>query len=204
MKHQSGFTLIELLVSITLLSFVFVLLFGGLRFGMRAWEHGSATADSTDTVRTVQDLLRSEIERTCPRRLPPATPQDAPRVDFAGDPSALRFLGPAPGAAGGQRCVPVTLSVQPDGRTERFILGIDRTGSDLLRHAQSVQFAYLGSDGAWRNSWHGQTDLPALVRLRVIFPAGDARVWPELFLAPRISAEADCIYDATTKSCRGG
>jgi general secretion pathway protein J len=204
MKRQAGFTLIELLISMTLLGLVFMLLFGGLRFGMRAWEHGSATADSTDTVRLTQDMLRNEIERSCPRRLAPPTPQDTPRVDFTGDPSALRFLAPSPGAAGGQRCVPVTLSVQPDGKSERLVLGVNRSNTDLLRNMRSVQFAYLAASGGWRNSWHGQTDLPALVRLRVIFPDGDRRIWPELFLTPRISAEADCTYDPASKSCRGG
>jgi general secretion pathway protein J len=203
MKRQAGFTLIELLISMTLLGLLFVLLFGGMRFGMRAWEHGSRTADSVDTVRIAQVLLRGEIERTCPRRLPPATVQDVPRVDFAGDPSAMQLLAPAPGAAGGRRCVSITLSIQPDGQHERLVLGVNRAGSDLLRHVQSVQFAYLAPDGGWRNSWHGQTDLPALVRVRVTFPDGDTRIWPELFLTPRISAEADCTYDPATKSCRG-
>ncbi len=105
MKAQAGFTLLELLISMTLLGLVFVLLFGGLRFGMRAWEHGTTTTDAVDSTRLVQDLLRSEIERTCPRRGRSRhrrrTP--APRVAFHGTPHALAFhrrlRRPAAGAA---------------------------------------------------------------------------------------------------------
>ena len=204
MKTQSGFTLLELLVSMTLLGLLFVLLFGGLRFGMRAWEHGTTTTDAVDSVRSVQDLLRREIERACPR-LSAAGPQDMPHVEFSGTPWQLNFLAPAPDAAGGQRCVPMTLAVQPDGRLQRLrlVLGVNPEATDLVNHAQSIEFSYLATDGVWRNDWRGQPDLPALVRLRVIFASGDARLWPELFMAPRISAEADCTYDVATKSCRG-
>ena len=207
MKAQAGFTLIELLVSLTLLGLLFVLLFGGLRFGMRAWEHGTTTTDAVDSVRLVQDLLRGEIERSCPRLLA-AEAQDTPRVKFAGTVTQLRFLGPAPDAAGGQRCQDLTLEVKSDGKLQRLVLelraGVNRGATDLLRHAQSVELAYLTEDGVWMSGWNGQTALPGLVRLRITFPKGDARAWPELFIAPRISAEADCTYDPATKSCRGG
>ena len=65
-RRDAGFTLIELLISLTLLGLLLVLLFGGLRFGIRAWEHGTTTVEAIDTVRAVQDLLRSKIERACP------------------------------------------------------------------------------------------------------------------------------------------
>lgn len=202
-QSNEGFTLLEMLVSMTLLGLLFVLLFGSLRFGMRAWEHGTAGADAVDSVRSVQDLLRGEIERACPRRVA-ANPQDTPRVAFSGTVERLSFLAPAPGA--GASCVPVTIFVQADGRQRRLVfhLGVNRGASDLLRQVQTVEIGYLAPDGVWRGGWSGQAEMPQLVRVRVTFPAGDRRVWPELFIAPRISAEADCNYDPATKSCRGG
>jgi general secretion pathway protein J len=204
MKSQTGFTLLELLVSLTLVGLLFVLLFGGLRFGMRAWERGSSTTDASDTIRTVQDLVRGEVEHACPRRLAATAPPPAPSpLDFSGGAVRLRFLGPAPQAAGGRSCARLTLQVLPDGTLQRLVLKLgSNPGTDLLRHAQAIDFAYLAAGGAWRGGWSGQSALPALVRLRIAFPAGDARLWPELFLSPRISAEADCTYDAATKSCR--
>ena len=49
-RREEGFTLIELLVSMTLLGFVFVILFGGLRFGSRAWEKSDSETSATTRV----------------------------------------------------------------------------------------------------------------------------------------------------------
>jgi general secretion pathway protein J len=201
-RAQAGFTLIELLVSMTLLGLVFVLLFSGLRFGMRAWERSTVAADTSDSIRTAQGLLRTELERTCPRRIFPPAGQDAPtRVLFSGTPRGIAFLGPAPGGA---RCERLALATADDGTLRRLVFTRrDNSQSDgLLRGAQSIVFAYHGPQG-WQDGWEGRADLPDLIRVRIVFPKGDARAWPELFIAPRISAEADCTYDPATKSCRG-
>lgn len=200
MKAEAGFTLIELLVSLTLLGMLFVLLFGGLRFGMRAWERGTINADAGDSIRSVQELLRAEIERTCPRRS--FTASSIPRVAFSGRPHALTFVGPLPAAAA---CARVTIVAADDGPLTRlvFTTNVNDPGMDLLRRVQSVDLAYRGPKG-WTDSWQGRADLPDLIRIRVTFPKDDGRAWPELFIAPRISAEADCTYDPATKSCRGG
>ena len=203
MKAQSGFTLIELLVSLTLLGLLLVLLSGGLRFGSRAWERSTMTADAGETVRSVQSLLRSEIERACPRRVPAAQPTQLPLVLFSGSSDGLRFLGPAPVALGGRSCAGLGLQTKPDGALRRLVLRVGDADTDVLRGVRGIEIAYLPLDGGWQSSWRGRTQMPALVRLRVNFPRGDGRVWPELFIAPRISAETDCTYDPATKSCRG-
>lgn len=202
MRNQAGFTLIELLVSLTLLGLLFVLLFGGLRFGSRAWERGTAVTEAGDSVRAVQNLLRSEIERTCPRRDTVAT-QTMPRVKFAGAATTLAFLAPAPVSAGGRTCVKLTLRQRRVGTRLRLTLSLGRNEAVLLDGVAGTELSYRTPEGAWQDDWTGETDLPALVRIRVTFPPGDARAWPELLVAPRISAEADCTYDPATKSCRG-
>lgn len=202
MRNQAGFTLIELLVSLTLLGLLFVLLFGGLRFGSRAWERGTAVTEAGDSVRTVQNLLRSEIERTCPRRDTIPT-RMIPRVAFAGAATTLAFLAPAPASAGGRTCVKLTLRQRRDGARLRLTLSVGRNEAVLLDGVASAELSYRTPEGAWQDDWTGEADLPALVRIRVTFPPGDPRTWPELLVAPRISAEADCTYDPATKSCRG-
>jgi general secretion pathway protein J len=204
---ESGFTLLELLVSLTLLGLVFVLLFGGLRFGTRAWERTASLTDASDSVRLTQSVLRNAIERACPRLLT-TTDQHSmpPRVDFAGSPQALAMLGPAPGSAGGQSCARLTFAVRPDGTLKRLVLvmGDDSVNATvLLRRAQSVDLAYRAASGGWQSSWSAAA-LPSLVRIRAIFPKDDTRLWPELFVSPRISAEADCTYDPVTGTCRSG
>ncbi len=196
--------MIELLVSMTLLGLLFVLLLGGLRFGSRAWEHSTANADAGDTVRSAQNLLRSEIERACPRRIASAAPPGGPpRVQFSGTQASLRFLAPLPGAAGDRSCANLLVAMRPDGPLRRLSMAFGAAGGDLLRHVQGVEFGYRATDGTWTTDWSGRSELPTAVRLRVTFSKGDVRAWPELFVVPRISAEADCTYDPATKSCRG-
>ena len=207
--REKGFTLIELLVSMTLLGFVFVILFGGLRFGSRAWERSDSETSATDTVRLVQSLIRGEIARACPRRIAAADSASTPKVVFTGAADGLSFLAPAPLASGVTGCARLALAVLPDGHKERLVLRVagqnEGTGmqqTDLIRHAQRIELDYLEKGTGWRAQWSDESDLPALVRLRVAFPDGDARVWPELYATPEISAEADCTYDPNSKSCQ--
>ena len=45
---------------------------------------------------------------------------------------------------------------------------------------------------AWHDVWRGGRDLPRLVSIKVVFPAGDPRVWPELIVAlPASSGRAN-------------
>ena len=54
----------------------------------------------------------------------------------------------------------------------------------------------------WHETWIDRPAPPALVRIRVKFPAGDRRVWPELIVAPRISTDANCVFDVVSQMCR--
>jgi hypothetical protein len=177
---------------------------------MRAWERTDSTTSAVDQVRTVQELIRDDIERMCPRRnVAAAQPAAPPRLEFSGAETSVQFLGPAPVAAGGRTCASMAFHLAPAGAHTNLMLrlrnGVNGTSdAELLRQVQSVEFAYLARGRGWQSRWTGRADLPDLIRLRVTFPKGDSRVWPELFIHPRISAEADCNYDAATQSCRGG
>ncbi len=50
----------------------------------------------------------------------------------------------------------------------------------LLQRVDRVEFSYLSPAGdGWLSAW-SRTDLPALIRIRLVFPAGDPRHWPPI------------------------
>ena len=61
----------------------------------------------------------------------------------------------------------------------------------LLDGVDSVEMSYFGAprDGGDAD-WYDNADfagVPELVRIRVAFPPGDRRYWPELVVAPRLA-----------------
>ncbi len=208
-RHQAGFTLIELLVTVTLLSLLLLLLFGGLRFGTRAWDGAQAHGVRTDELRLVQDLLRREIEQAYPAY--DTTDPVHPVVDFRGDEDALTFLAPAPQAVGQGGRSRLTILGETSGGVRQLAihavpeLAASQDGAwsaPLLRNVAAVRFSYFG-DGRWVPNWTDRTAMPELVRVRLTFAPGDGRVWPDLVVAPRIGTDAGCIYDFGSKRCQG-
>jgi general secretion pathway protein J len=63
----------------------------------------------------------------------------------------------------------------------------------LLDRVERIEFAYwkeaAGGGGAWQRSWNDSA-APSLVRLRIVFPRGDPRRWPDIVAAPRLDRGA--------------
>jgi general secretion pathway protein J len=210
---EAGFTVVELLVALTLLSFLSVALFGTLRFGFTAWTRGGAHAEATEQTAMVQDLLRRLIADAYPFFL--STDPRNLRIAFDGTSQSLALLAPTPIAIGGGGRSNFVLSAQRHGDRVDLVIAAKPELAEgtsikktLLADSQAVAFSYFGrrrSDpGAqWHDAWTGETEMPALVRVQIRFAADDARVWPELVVAPRIAADVACVYDTLTKHCRG-
>jgi general secretion pathway protein J len=62
----------------------------------------------------------------------------------------------------------------------------------LLDDVAGVEFSYFGvydrsRPADWVAEWADPRSLPQLVRVRVTFPRGDPRRWPDLVIAPRFA-----------------
>ena len=113
----AGFTLLELLISLTLLAALSTILFGGLRFGTRAWERSEAQAAETDEIAVAQNFLRRQLSEAYPL-VTTADPTGA-RIYFEGGSDSLQFLAPAPAAlAAGGRSRFALVARRRDGRNE--------------------------------------------------------------------------------------
>ena len=94
--HTAGFTLIEMLVAMSIMTFLILGLSGGVNFGARAWERGSAHAADAEDMRVIQGVLRNKIEEAYPLLVP--TPGQHSHIDFIGTPDSLSFLSSTPQA----------------------------------------------------------------------------------------------------------
>lgn len=200
--RTAGFTLIELLVAISLFALLAVALFGSLRFGMRATQAGTARLEGSAEIAAASGFLRNEIADAQP--LDKAAGDGGKVVAFDGDGDSVEFVAspPAPMAQGGWHVLHVFLDRGPGG--DRLVVSARLVRSDggesavstvarsvLLERVSSVEFAYFGAPAEgdapeWHDRWQDAAQLPALVRLRLVF--ADGRQAPALLIALRAAA----------------
>lgn len=205
-RQAAGFTLVELLVALTLFAILSALLFGGLRFGLRAWEVGGERIDRLATIEPVQNLLRRQLSQATLPYIPANIGSQATASPFIGTRSAVRFIAPLPSNAGNDGLYIFAVSAERGGASrklqlKRRIFRPDTLHSEsfkpedestLLDDVDEVEFSYFGSyDPAqapqWYESWNSEFGLPQLIRIRISFPRDDRRRWPDLLVAPVLS-----------------
>jgi general secretion pathway protein J len=138
-----------------------------------------------------------------------ASPTDR-HVQFDGEAQSMTFFAPA--ARGGLDVVTVArdpsgllvMNSRPELATQP---AANITHRVLLSGVKSFSAAYFGAmakDGPqqWYPVWHDARTLPDLIRLRAALDDKSAK-WPDLVIAPRISADQACVYDQLTKYCTG-
>jgi len=215
--EEAGFTLLEVLVAMTLLGLVMVLLFGGLRLGIHAWEASDAHLNGIEDVQLTQRFIRNEIEHAYPK-LDSSDPV-MPHLVFSGSSHAVRFLASAPQnlAAAGRAIVELKVE-KTDGkknlvvRVKPELAWADDVSAEheeiFLTDIRDISLEYFGRSGsnttpAWSHEWTDRFHLPQLIRVSVAFEEGDKRIWPQMVVAPLIDVDVACQFDMFSKTCRG-
>jgi general secretion pathway protein J len=215
-----GFTLIEMLVALALVSLMSIAMLQAYRFSQRTLAQTTRVDAGVREVAIAQRVLRRLIEQGYPFEVAEGGGSGRAPHGLMGNED--RFALTAPGAAhlGGAGHYRFALSLKDDGGLE-VGWGLDRNGAnepaeaisgheEILDRVKSVSIAYLElverGNGQielnWRETWIDKAALPALVRIRVAFDENDRRQWPELIVAPRISADANCVFDVVSQMCR--
>ncbi len=186
--RAAGFTLLEILVALVVFGFLMVGLSQGVRFGLTAWGMQERIIARRGDLDAVDRVLRQLIEQ-----MDPGTRSDPRQV--AGTQARFVFTSALPAMAGGESADMLLLvdsahrfSLQwtPHLHAKRIAPPPPPHIEELLGGIDRVQFAYWrpsSSGGGWVVAWDGKS-LPALVRIRIVFPESDPRHWPEIVAAP--------------------
>ncbi len=201
-RRQAGFTLVELLVAMTLLAFLSIALFGGLRFGARSWEAVVDSSTERDHIVSTQNFLRDRLgQLTLPGPAGPRRLDDDGRLE--GGPERLEFTAPWLSALSLGGLYRFTLwhedtgkgrlmlrwqpaEADPDALDELGDLAGERV---LLDGIAGFALSYYGAadeetELEWLDQWESPGAPPRLVRIDLAF--ADARlVWPDFVVAPK-------------------
>jgi general secretion pathway protein J len=150
MACQAGFTLLELLIATTVLAFLSLLLFGGLRFGTRVWEKSETATTQMNKIRAAQLFLSDEIRHIYPF-FAGATPTDK-HVDFTGEDRRMTYFAPSKSVPGGMDLV--TLQTQPGRNGLSLVVArkveLEGAAANMSHHTiisglKWIQISYFGA-----------------------------------------------------------
>jgi general secretion pathway protein J len=196
-ERSGGFTLVELLVATTLLALLSVVLFGGLRFGARAWEAGEDSIERTSETEAAQELLR----RTLVEALASGQMGEEQQPALSGQADRIGFVAPMPRHAGSagpgryaiwlDRSGNLSMAWEPRRPERKLDAPFAGEPSVVLQNVAGLRFSYYGranadQPAAWNDRWESQA-LPLLIRVEVGFEPTDRRRWLELVVAPRLA-----------------
>jgi general secretion pathway protein J len=210
--RQRGMTLIEALVALALLSLLSAGLISTFQLGQRTYRQivrfDRSNADIAITHRFVRRVLESAY---------PFEPEQEARdrAGLQGTADTLEVTAPASLADGGTGNRRYELRVESKGVSKNLVVSshLDRNGLPssadgtapaevLLANIESVEWAYAERPSEWLSEWVSRWRPPTLVRLRVRFPDGDPRHWPDLLITPRITDDSNCQFDVVSQNCR--
>ena len=193
MRGRAGFTLLEVLAALAVFGLLTLMLTQGLRFGWLASARQDRVTADTAELEAADRLIRRLIEQSDPGT------EDNP-AGFQGTLASMGLRTELPLAAGSEA-----------GRRIVAALGVDADRNLVLRwvpylHAQRIGDAPPGrtatlvhgvarldirywvrpkpaAPGGWVTALTAR-EPPSLIRLRLVFPDGSRRSWPEIAAAP--------------------
>ncbi len=182
--RDGGFTLLEIVVALVVLGILLVTLSRGTQFGLAAF-------DRQDRMIAVGGRLEA-VDRTLRRlivQLDPGTVTDGATVIGARHVLVFRSRLPV-----GEAGTPADLRLSVDDAhhlvlawlPHRHVKAVGAAPKPhretLLDDVDAINLDYWG-DGAWHGQWK-ETAPPSLIRIRIVFPDGDPRRWPDIVAAP--------------------
>ncbi len=184
--RQAGFTLLEVLVALVVLGLVVSGLAGVTRFGLASVRTQARVAARQGDLEPVDRLLRRLVANM-------ALPNDDRQPGLAGDATGFACITKAPAEGGPAGRVDASVATDaarrlvlrwsPHLHADRLAPRPSSAEETLLEGVDRMEVSYLSPDRAgWLPGWD-RTDLPALIRVRLVFAPGDPRRWPPIIAA---------------------
>lgn len=114
-----GFTLVELLIALSLMGLITLLLFSGLRVGIRAWEGVAAASERTAPVRLAHELLGRTLAQAHAVQV---VSEAESRLLFGGTPESLELASPLGQHVGIPGLYVLRLVLEETGDDRRLVL----------------------------------------------------------------------------------
>jgi general secretion pathway protein J len=179
-SRAAGFTLLEVMTALVVVSLIIALLAHSVDFVLGAWQWQGIALTAHDEMEPIDRTLRRLIEQT-----DPGDPGWPPV--FEGGAHRLLFATEMPDVLAGE--AEVALGV--DRSHQLMLLWHSRLARPEVQHSavllegvERLDIQYWEPEtSTWLNTWSLHS-LPALVRLRVVFPRGDPRHLPDVIAAP--------------------
>jgi general secretion pathway protein J len=205
-----GFSLVEMLVALGVLGLAMVLLagmIGQVGYGLTIWDRDDTQLAD---VAAAQFTLRQRLGAMQPVRDIQA---GGDAIDAGGHGESVDFVAPAPDRDAPDALRRYRLARDAAGNLTLFSLSTLDARVDahalstagwqpepLMAGIARLEIRYWGRDPiaptarstAWQADWTRRTALPMLVMIRVSFPDGDRRAWPDLVIHPRAAVPEAC------------
>ncbi|WP_353229026.1 prepilin-type N-terminal cleavage/methylation domain-containing protein [Novosphingobium sp.] len=215
---SAGFSLIEMLVSLVVLGVTALLFAGGIGRVGQGLSLANQTDARVDLVATAQFVLRQRLAGIQPV---PETQTGNNSIDFVGLDGRVDFIADPADHDAPDALYYYRIARDPDGDLVLFSVNtldqridvhnpatVGWTAHPLVPGTAGIEIRYLGRLSAgstpglmWQDNWTHRDTLPQLVRVRVSFPVGDTRVWPDLIVHPRATTADTCPQDSLSDDC---
>ncbi len=187
--RHNGFTLLELLAAVAILGLLLVVLSQGVHFGLLATRSEARIGAENAGLQELDLAVRHLIEATDPRA------EDQDRPSLLGSRNTMTLLTELPGDPVAPRPVEATLYVDSRQRLMlrwRAVPGAVRVErpqpvneTELLCCVARLELSFWQQTGGWVGGWQS-SELPAMVRIHLVFADPRLRRWPDIIVAPRL------------------
>lgn len=194
-----GFTLLEVIVSLFVLGFLLLLLLGGFRLALSAWERGESLKEGHQIARILSQILSRQVKSAVPYRIKPKG-AEGDSLAFEGKPRSVRFVSAFPlKRAQAEGLVYVHYQYEPNGKGggrllfyEKRVLNRDFLEEEpkeeerhvLLENLSNLRFEYYqeedrlqGRSEQWFEEWNikEKKELPGALRMTFTFRAVEGK-----------------------------